>query len=245
MDYNRVQSYIKSHVLPKLDSLQTGMDGIPNLLTPSFDSIKNVLSTITTKVDNVRGGVDLNHTALTDLQQRLTAVEGSVGKIEQDVGGLGVPSNLKAATATSSGTILDIKGKGKLYACGISAYDHMNPPTLDITINGTVKKVSKYISGHGPLGAYVSVPALLDMSADRNGSSNPNATYFKTVCGRFIGTKLDGFGIRFVEEDSIPNDFNGNVYITRQPLTFSSLKAYANIKAESNTLALIAYTLDE
>lgn len=56
MDYNRVQSYIKSHVLPKLDSLQTGMDGIPNLLTPSFDSIKNVLASITAKVDNVRGG---------------------------------------------------------------------------------------------------------------------------------------------------------------------------------------------
>lgn len=56
MDYNRVQSYIKAHVLPKLDSLQTGMDGIPNLLTPSFGSIKNVLSTIATKVDNVRGG---------------------------------------------------------------------------------------------------------------------------------------------------------------------------------------------
>lgn len=56
MDYNRVQSYIKAHVLPKLDSLQTGMDGIPNLLTPSFDSIKNVLGTITTKVDTVRGG---------------------------------------------------------------------------------------------------------------------------------------------------------------------------------------------
>lgn len=56
MDYNRVQSYIKAHVLPKLDSLQTGMDGIPNLLTPSFDSIKNVLASITAKVDNVRGG---------------------------------------------------------------------------------------------------------------------------------------------------------------------------------------------
>ena len=244
MDYNRVQSYIKSHVLPKLDSLQTGMDGIPNLLTPSFDSIKNVLSTIATKVDNVRGGGgDLNHTALTDLQQRLTAVEGSVGKVEQDVGGLGVPLNLKVATATSSGTVLDIKGKGKLYACGIGSYPGTASSTLSITIDGTNKNVSS-IKGGVPLGAYVSVPVLLDFSGDRRGSGNQDAIYVRTICGRLFGTRLDAFGIRFVEEDSIPNDFDGKFYITRQPLTFSSLKAVVGGFNDSCT-GIVAYTLDE
>lgn len=243
MDYNRVQSYIKSHVLPKLDSLQTGMDGIPNLLTPSFDSIKNVLSTITTKVDNVRGGVDLNHTALTDLQQRLTAVEGSVGKVEQDVGGLGVPLNLKVATATSSGTVLDIKGKGKLYACGIGSHPGMSSPTLSITIDGMNKNVSSIENGI-PLGAYVSVPVLLDFSSDTRSSSEADAIYVRAICGSLYGTKLDAFGIRFVEENSIPNDFDGKVFITRQPLTFSSLKAVVGGFNDGCT-GIVAYTLDE
>ena len=243
MDYNRVQSYIKSHVLPKLDSLQTGMDGIPNLLTPSFDSIKNVLSTITTKVDNVRGGVDLNHTVLTDLQQRLTAVEGSVGKVEQDVGGLGVPLNLKVATATSSGTVLDIKGKGKLYACGIGSCPYMASTTLSITIDGTNKNVSSIEDGI-PLGAYVSVPVLLDFSGDTRSSGKANAIYVRTICGSLFGTKLDAFGIRFVEENSIPNDFDGKVCITRQPLTFSSLKAVVGGFNDGCT-GIVAYTLDE
>ena len=123
MNTNRISTDIKhakEALEKKLDSLQTGMDGIPNLLTPSFDSIKNVLSTITTKVDNVRGGVDLNHTALTDLQQRLTAVEGSVGGLESSTYGY-VPDSWRAVkneniTSSSFVDIVNITGKGRLHA---------------------------------------------------------------------------------------------------------------------------------
>lgn len=187
--------------------------------------------------------MDLNHTALTDLQNRLTKVEGSVGKVEQDVGGLGVPLNLKVATATSSGTVLDIKGKGKLYACGIGSYPGMASPTLSITIDGMNKNVSS-IEGGIPLGAYVSVPVLLDFSGDTRSSSKADAIYVRAICGSLYGTKLDAFGIRFVEENSIPNDFDGKVFITRQPLTFSSLKAVVGGFNDGCT-GIVAYTLDE
>ena len=166
-----------------------------------------------------------------------------MGQVKQDVGGLGVPLNLKVATATSSGTVLDIKGKGKLYACGIGSYPGMVSPTLSITIDGTNKNVSS-IEGGIPLGAYVSVPVLLDFSGDIRGSGNADAIYVRTICGRLFGTKLNAFGIRFVEENSIPNNFDGKVCITRQPLTFSSLKAVVGGFNDGCT-GIVAYTLDE
>ena len=69
MDYNRVQSYIKSHVLPKLDSLPTDVQSVKN----AFDTWKadwtqaraakldNLDATISSRassqaVDDVRGG---------------------------------------------------------------------------------------------------------------------------------------------------------------------------------------------
>lgn len=69
MDYNRVQSYIKSHVLPKLDSLSTDAQSVKN----AFDTwrkdwtqaraakLDNLDATISSRassqqVDGVRGG---------------------------------------------------------------------------------------------------------------------------------------------------------------------------------------------
>lgn len=236
MNTNRISTDIKhakEALEKKLNSLQTGMDGIPNLLTPSFDSIKNVLSTVTTKVDNVRGGVDLNHTTLTDLQQRLTKVEGSVGKVEQDVGGLGVPSNLKIVVATNEGVVLDIKGKGKgkLYACGINSAGEMRNASLDILIDGVSKKVSDY-SNASVYGGCISIPCLLGLS---------NASLVNTVFGAVFASNYRGF--RFTS-GNIPNDFDKTVYVTQSPIPFSSLKANATLLSDL-TYALIAYTLDE
>ena len=180
------------------------------------------------------GGVDLNHTTLTDLQQRLTKVEGSVGKVEQDVGGLGVPSNLKIVVATNEGVVLDIKGKGKLYACGISRSGEMRNASLDILIDGVSKKVSDY-NNASVYGGCISIPCLLGLS---NATSTEMAN---TVFGAVFASKHGGF--RFTS-GNIPNDFDKTVYITQSPIPFSSLKANATLLSDL-TYALIAYTLDE
>ena len=157
-----------------------------------------------------------------------------MGKVEQDVGGLGVPSNLKIVVATNEGVVLDIKGKGKLYACGISRSGEMRNASLDILIDGVSKKVSDY-NNASVYGGCISIPCLLGLSnATSTRMANP-------VFGAVFASKHDGF--RFTS-GNIPNDFDKNVYITQSPIPFSSLKANATLLSDL-TYALIAYTLDE
>lgn len=143
MNTNRLSTDIKhakEALEKKLDSLQTGMDGIPNLLTQSFDSIKNVLSTITTKVDNVRGGVDLNHTTLTELQQRLTAVEGSVGQVQENT--FSVAKNkpvtffVDMVKPKEKKTVIDISGAGLLHYVRCSPNSSHAGATLSVELDG-------------------------------------------------------------------------------------------------------------
>ena len=69
MDYNRVQSYIKSHVLPKLDSLPQDVQSVKNAFdtwkadwtTARAAKLDNLDATISSRassqaVDGVRGG---------------------------------------------------------------------------------------------------------------------------------------------------------------------------------------------
>ena len=69
MDYNRVQSYIKSHVLPKLDSLPTDVQSVKQAFdtwrkdwtTARAGKLDNLDATISSRassqaVDGVRGG---------------------------------------------------------------------------------------------------------------------------------------------------------------------------------------------
>lgn len=129
MDYNRVQSYIKSHVLPKLDSLPDDVASVKQ----AFDAWKadwtqaravkldNLDATISSRassqqVDDVRGGVD---TTL----QRLTDLEGSVARLQEGVdkntiGDLKCKTLILSDNVSSGGTrtVLDIKGSGKLCA---------------------------------------------------------------------------------------------------------------------------------
>ena len=129
MDYNRVQSYIKSHVLPKLDSLPDDVASVKQ----AFDAWKadwtqaravkldNLDATISSRassqqVDDVRGGVD---TTL----QRLTDFEGSVARLQEGVdkntiGDLKCKTLILSNNVSSGGTrtVLDIKGSGKLCA---------------------------------------------------------------------------------------------------------------------------------
>ena len=157
-----------------------------------------------------------------------------MGQIQQDVGGLGVPSNLKVVVATNEGIVLDIKGKGKLYACGINRSGEMCNASLNILIDGVSKKVSDY-NNASVYGGYISIPCLLDLSTD---TSIETAN---TVFGAVFASYHRSF--RFTS-GNIPNDFDKGVYITHSPISFSSLKANATLLSDS-TYALIAYTLDE
>ena len=93
MDYNRVQSYIKSHVLPKLDSLPTDVQSVKN----AFDAWKadwtqaraikldNLDATISSRassqqVDGVRGGVDTTLQGVTELLSK-----GTVKSVQRGV----------------------------------------------------------------------------------------------------------------------------------------------------------------
>ena len=93
------------------------------------------------------GGVDLNHTALTDLQQRLTAVEGSVGQVQQDVGKVQAKVSNSArnkpakfietrVVAGEKKTVLNISGKGALHHVWLSLPDQYKGATLTIEIDG-------------------------------------------------------------------------------------------------------------
>ena len=74
MDYNRVQSYIKSHVLPKLDSLPQDVQSVKNAFdtwkadwtTARAAKLDNLDATISSRassqqVDGVRGGGHYSH----------------------------------------------------------------------------------------------------------------------------------------------------------------------------------------
>ena len=253
MDYNRVQSYIKAHVLPKLDSLQTGMDGIPNLLTPSFDSIKNVLASITAKVDNVRGGVDLNHTALTDLQNRLTKVEGSVGKVQQDVGKVQADvGGMKPIAADkikcikyngNSGDVVSVRGAGQLLAVvprieGVS-----------VVIDGSEKLQLKFADKKIQGGMYAAKDYVLSVSSSADGGTFAKlsfdvATPFATsAVGKY--SDVDGFeATEYYNGKSVVSGIqDSKCFVSIKPIKFEkSLRITATASDASGT---VAYTLDE
>ena len=263
MNTNRISTDIKhakEALEKKLDSLQTGMDGIPNLLTPSFDSIKNVLSTITTKVDNVRGGVDLNHTALTDLQNRLTAVEGSVGKVQQDVGkvqgAMGKLSplnnlNVKRTANYSSGNavFVQVNGKGNLYFAtlfkGICA---CNSCAAEVYVDGV--KTFNFCGGsreywQQEYSGFFSSPVLKGFpNASQGGGSYDYFINVATTAGLFgvctIGLYADNF-----EYYSKPNSnkVSNKIYTHEKPIAFkSSLKV--QVTNGSGFGIAVAYTLE-
>ena len=125
MDYNRVQSYIKAHVLPKLDSLPQDVQSVKN----AFDAWKadwtqaraakldNLDATISSRassqaVDGVQGGVD---TTLT----KLATLEGSVKGISADVMAVKnstVPISLKHYSLSLNTSRYSVTGSGYILA---------------------------------------------------------------------------------------------------------------------------------
>lgn len=254
MDYNRVQSYIKAHVLPKLDSLQLGMDGIPNLLTPSFDSIKNVLASITAKVDNVRGRVDLNHTTLTELQNRLTKVEGSVGKVEQDVGKVQTDVNLCKpllnenvkvvgfSSSTANSTIVDVKGSGSLLA--LLPYD----AKVELYIDGAIRMKLEGEGNRSYKSVYIAQQYVLGMASSDIEKSFARIQLltpfvYRDTCHLNEAKSYDGTSTLTTDKSQSGNHLSDGVaYLSMMPIRFnSSLKLTHESSSASGT---IAYTLE-
>ena len=93
------------------------------------------------------GGVDLNHTALTDLQQRLTAVEGSVGSLENSTYGY-VPDSWRAVkneniTSSSFIDIVNITGKGRLHLVTAKTFTGSAGLEWKVTIDGASTTVAE------------------------------------------------------------------------------------------------------
>lgn len=141
-DYNRVQSYIKSHVLPKLDSLPHDVQSVKQ----AFDAWKadwtqaraikldNLDAKISSRassqqVDGVRGGVD---TTL----QRLTALDGKVNPWDLQPNVIVREIVYGENAYGKNEVLLNVYGKGKLLCVG----NMKNTDSCDFEVNMDTKK---------------------------------------------------------------------------------------------------------
>lgn len=183
--------------------------------------------------------MDLNHTALTDLQQRLTAVEGSVGKVEQDVNPLDVPANVvvREVSFSKNGTLLNVSGKGKLLCVGITSSSMQG----DLNVNLDSKKIldlkqQRTITQHS---AFICQSCLITNTT----SSSMLITSFGEVVSVYGNTV-------FIDSNKESFSFSGAVastFMSYKPIGFSSNLAVTakNISENNNCKCIIAYTLDE
>lgn len=130
-DYNRVQSYIKSHVLPKLDSLPDDVASVKN----AFDAWKaDWTQARAIKLDNLDAKVSTRATAadmgtalerVEALQVSLQNVTERVATIEKDVRNDAKMHAVKGVVVRKKNTpnpkelIMSINGKGTLYLATI------------------------------------------------------------------------------------------------------------------------------
>lgn len=238
MDYNRVQSYIKSHVLPKLDSLPQDVQSVKQ----AFDAWKadwtqaraakldNLDATISSRassqqVDGVRGGVDTTLTKLATLEGSVEAVK----PIANDV--------IKILdVANKSGSLLNVSGMGKLLA--VLNYD----ANVDLLVDG-VKKVSlQYTNGSGR-GSYICSQHFKGF--EYGASSNNSARYALTSfgCSFFDNVHFDQRNsIIGLDLNATAKTITNGVGVTVEPISFAKS---LEIKTTSGTAtAVIAYTLD-
>ena len=206
------------------------------------------------------GGVDLNHTALTDLQQRLTAVEGSVGQVEQDVGkvqgAMGKLSplnnlNVKNTANYSSGNavFVQVNGKGNLYFATLFRGLHSSTScAAEVYVDG-VKTFNfggeSGNNGQQEYSGFFSSPVLKGFPTAAKGGGSYN--YFinvATTAGLFgvctIGSYVDNF--EYYSKPN-PNKVFNKIYTHEKPIAFkSSLKV--QVTDGSGFGIAVAYTLE-
>lgn len=267
MDYNRVQSYIKSHVLPKLDSLPQDVQSVKQAFdawkadwtTARAAKLDNLDATISSRassqaVDGVRGGVD---TTL----QRLTTLEGSVAKLEQGLASVetglagvqeGVDKNtiwdlrckalILSDNVSSGGTraVLDIKGSGKLCAYYYRLY--YTDDIYDVA-RMTIDDVVYEIALNSTTIQYCCLP-LLRPSSVSNGDITVSFSYDRG--NDHIEIRMDSF---YCFSDSLHEvvERKTSVASSLHPIEFKKNLKIELVLASGNydsRYANIAYTLD-
>lgn len=194
------------------------------------------------------GGVDLNHTALTDLQQRLTAVEGSVGKVQQDVGKVqaemmqGIPSGIKIKEIKSSSynnmtPVLKVSGSGSVHFVKFARTGTWGK--FAVKTDGVTRV--EVVNGYTTQGFFSTLSSIYGVDDKTNPCNVFNDTVFTLEhINRYIDASTKGS--QSISEES------GSV-VGNGPLVFlQSLEIligpYGSVSEHSNGL-VVAYTLDE
>lgn len=208
------------------------------------------------------GGVDLNHTALTDLQQRLTAVEGSVGKVEQDVGKVQVAMDylnhgtLKRGSISEvpipgrNNVIVDVKGKGKLIA--VSASDVIGSYERKIAIEIDDNRVVMNVGEHA--GALVASSAFIARGSSLEiGTINAQGTEKTSFNVSYMVNRVEGKRLFSEKNLEIGSDafraYSQTIIGQKEPYQFyNNLKIavdYGSTVGENKSTVNVLYLLDE
>lgn len=225
MDYNRVQSYIKSHVLPKLDSLPDDVASVKN----AFDVWKaDWTQARAIKLDNLDAKVSTRATAA-DMSTALERVGALQSRVETNITETldvknkmpfvtnGTTANLVSTTGT--GTVINITGKGALYLAGIASMSGSKTRTITIGIDGTnftiadkgswsVNSGKGYWIGYTNLGSYLFINNVVGVRIE------PNETYFELNSKNFCGFSNLQQGSALAAVSYSPLVFKENLTIT-------------------------------
>lgn len=137
MDSNRVQSYIKSHVLPKLESLPQDVQSVKN----AFDAWKaDWTQARAIKLDNLDAKVSTRATAA-DMGTALERINTNITETVEVKGKLPFKADgttTKLISASTAGEMVNITGKGALYLAGIGSKTGDRTRTVTINVDDTV-----------------------------------------------------------------------------------------------------------
>lgn len=237
MDYNRVQSYIKSHVLPKLDSLPDDVASVKQ----AFDTwrkdwtqaraakLDNLDATISSRassqqVDGVRGGVD---TTL----QRLTDLEGSVNPLDLQPNVI-----VRKIKYNANGVILNVSGKGKLLC--VAGADVSADVDLEVNMDDKKKLNIHLYAGTSLYGCYVCQSNIISV---RNEHNIELITSFGRILARGQRSEF------IADEDAFSYMSKTSTFFTSyKPIGFNTnLTITAKNKGGSEEkICLVAYALD-
>lgn len=218
MDYNRVQSYIKSHVLPKLDSLPQDVQSVKN----AFDVWRaDWTQARAIKLDNLDAKVSTRATAA-DMSTALERIETNITetldvKNKMPFVTNGTTANLVLTTGT--GNVINITGKGALYLAGIASMSGSKTRTITIGIDGTnftitdrggwsVNSGKNYWIGYMNLGSYLFMNYVGDVRID------PNNAYLGLNSKNFCGFSNLQQGSALAAVSYSPLVFKENLTIT-------------------------------
>lgn len=259
-DYNRVQSYIKSHVLPKLDSLPQDVQSVQN----AFDAWKADWTTSRAiKLDNLDAAISSrasSQQADTTIQ-RLTTLDDRVGQVEQGVGKMqvamdylnhGVLKCVSVAEAPTSGgnnVIVDIAGKGKLIAVFVrsarNAYDRK--VTAEIDGNNVVMNVGEYAGTLVASSAFTERGNSLEIGTINTQGTKKTSFNVSSLVNRVEGKRLFAENIEIAK--AAFQLYSSTVFGQKEPYQFyNNLKVSvdygANVGEDTSTIDVL-YLLDE